>query len=349
MRDNAMTSGFHPPTSMRAAVLSSFGGPEQLVVEERPLPACGEDEVLIRTDYAGLIYGDVEARRGTYYVKPTLPWTPGREVAGTIVAVGANVSAWKAGDRVAALILSGGGYAEYVVATAQRSLVLDGPPKGAMAEIIRLPERARGDQALIYLVNFRFAWLIFHAWARVPRGTTIFVHGAAGGMGSMIVQLGRAHDCTVIALCRSAAEISHCAAIGADHCIDTTMTDYVAGVRAASDGRGAQFAFNGVGGETFDRDPEALAPFGEILVYGYVAGKATFNPFKTDRCVALKTFTADNFFPTGQFAEATAAMQDWLANGPLISPGHTFPLAEVATAHQWLEEGRTIGKIVLTP
>lgn len=334
---------------MRAVRLHQFGPPDMLRVEEIPVPRAGPDDIVIHTERAGLIYGDTEVRRGTYYVRPALPWTPGRELAGVVEWAGANVRRFRRGDRVAALVPAGGACAEQVIAAAEKPLVLDGPPTGPMAEILLLPDRVSFDQALVYLVNFRFAHLIFHGWAKVPHGGRVLIHGASGGMGSMMIQLARAQGCEIFALCRSTAEAAFCLSTGADHAIDTIGTDYVAEILRLTGGGGVGHAFNGVGGNTINSDPGCVAPFGEILLYGYVAGKAAFDPFGFDRSIAFKTFSADNFFQTGQFAEATEAMLEWFRTGPLLDAWLTLNFEEIGEAHRLLEAGEAIGKITLRP
>ena len=302
---------------MRAVRLDEVGGPENLKLVERPIPEVGPDDVLIKVGAAGLIYGDTEARRGTYFSRTVTPWFPGREAAGVIEAVGANVSAWKPGDRVVALILTLGCCAEYVLASTVPRLLPNGhtaPP----ADIHPLPDNVSFGQGLVYIINFRLAHLLFHGSSKVPPGATVLVHGAAGGMGSMVIQLARAQGCPVIATCRRPVEAAFLETLGAEHVIDVTTTDYVARVKEITGGRGVPFVFNGVGGATINSDVDALAPFGEIQAYGYVAGKKPFEVFRVGKTLALKTFGADDFFPTPMFPAATEAMHAWFRSGPMI-------------------------------
>ncbi len=170
------------PGMMRAVRLDEVGPPENLKVVERSIPEVGPDDVLIKVGMAGLIYGDAEARRGTYFSRTVTPWYPGREAAGVVAAVGANVTAWKPGDRVVALILALGCCAEYVIApTTPRPLPsgYTAPP----ADIIALPDNVSFGQALVYIINFRLAHLLFHGSSKTPAGATVLVQGASGGMG----------------------------------------------------------------------------------------------------------------------------------------------------------------------
>lgn len=333
---------------MRAARLDKTGPPENLRVVDAPIPEIGPDEVLIRVELAGLIYGDAEARRGTYFSETKLPWFPGREAGGYIEAVGANVHQWARGDRIMALVLSGGCCAEYVRASTKPQTLSNGykiPP----ADILHLPEKVSFAQGLVYLVNFRLAHLLFHGSSKVPAGATVLIHGASGGMGAMMTQLAHAHGCTVIGTCRKQEEAAFCRSIGADHMIIVSEAQYVAEVLKLTSGKGVDFIFNGVGGDSLNTDVDAIAPFGEIQAYGYVAGKKPFDVFRAAKCVALKTFSADDFFPTPMFPAATKAMYDWFENGPLLAADPVLPLEDIVEANRRLDSGDVIGKIAIKP
>jgi NADPH2:quinone reductase len=334
--------------TMRAVRLDEVGPAENLRVVEKAVPEPGPDEVLIKVELAGLIFGDVEARRGTYFTETRTPWFPGREAAGYIAAVGTRVRAFSAGDRVVALVLSLGCCAEYVIASTKPQ-TLPGNYQIPPADIIRLPDNVSFAQALVYLVNFRLAHLLFHGSSQVARGTTIVVQGAAGGMGSMITQLAHAHGCPVIATCRRAEEESYLLGLGATHVVNVTHTDYVTRVRELTAGEGVRFVFNGVGGDTLAADADVTAPFGEIQAYGYVAGKKPFDLFRVKHSIAIKTFSADDFFATPMFPAATAAMHEWFRSGPLLEASVILPLAQVAEANRMLERGEVLGKIALRP
>jgi NADPH:quinone reductase len=332
--------------TMRAVRLDEVGPPENLKIVETPIPEVGPDDILIKVEMAGLIYGDAEARRGTYFSKTLVPWFPGREAGGYIAAVGADVTGWSPGDRVIALVLSLGCCAEYVLASTKPQTLPNGykiPP----ADIIALPDDVSFAQGLVYLVNFRLAHLLFHGSSKVPSGETVLVQGASGGMGSMVTQLAHAHGCPVIATCRRPAEAAFLERLGADHVINVSETAYVPRVMHITDGRGVSFVFNGVGGDTIQSDVDVMAPFGELQAYGYVAGKKPFDLFRVSKCIALKTFSADDFFKTPMFPAATAAMHEWFRTGPMIEAGIILPLEQVAEANRLLDRGDVLGKIVL--
>lgn len=333
---------------MCAARLDEVGPPENVKIVECPTPMPGPEDVLIKVGMAGLIYGDAEARKGTYFGPTAVPWFPGREAAGEIVAVGAGVKVWRPGDRVVALVLTQGCCAEYVLASTRPRTLPSGkriPP----ADIHRLPSNVSFGEALVYLVNFRLAHLLFHGSSRVPPGATVLIHGASGGMGTMLVQLAKAHGCTAIGTCRRSTEAQFLAELGADHVINVTDTDYVATVREITNGKGIPFVFNGVGGSTINTDIDIMSPFGELHAYGYVAGKGSFDVFRVPKTIALKTFAADDFFNTPMFPAATEAMHGWFQSGRLLQPGLVLPLTEIAEAMRRLDRGDVPGKIVLQP
>ncbi|MBC2653514.1 quinone oxidoreductase family protein [Novosphingobium aerophilum] len=336
------------PSTMRAVRLDQVGGPENLAVVDVPTPAVGPHDVLIKTALAGLTYGDTEARRGTYFSTTVLPHYPGREVAGTVVAVGDSVTGIAVGDRVMALVVSGACCAEYVAAPTVPTTTKDGrsyPP----ADITRIPDSVSFECALPYIVNYRLAHFLFEGSSKVPKGATVLVHGASGGMGSMVMQLGEAKGCHVIATCRTAQEEEFCRKLGAAEVIRVDTEDYVAKVLTLTSGRGVDFSFNGVGGETLNRDFEVMAPFGEIQAYGYVAGKTLFDVFRIGKTIAIKTFAADDFFPTPMLPAATQAMLNLFECGPLYAAEMIFPMSEVVEANRLLDRGGVIGKVALRP
>ncbi len=333
---------------MRAIRLDETGPPENLKLVEIDEPALTEDGVLIRTAFAGTIYADAEARRGTYYKQTKLPWFPGREVTGAVEKVGSAVTQYAPGDRVSALVFGAGCYADKVLARTA-SHEAQGGARMPPSDIIRLPDATDAAASLVYLINYRLAHLLVHGWARVQPEARIVVHGASGGMGSMILELANELGCEAIALVRTSDEAEFCRQLGAAHCIDTTQTDYVEAVNELTDGAGVSFSFNGVGGDTINRDPRILAAFGEIHLYGYVAGKIPFDPFANDGSIALKTFNADDFFRTPMFAAANDAMLARFERGNLLPPGRIMPLAQAAEAHRAMEAGEIRGKLLLEP
>jgi NADPH2:quinone reductase len=333
---------------VRAIRVDQTGPAENLKLVETPAPECGDDAVLIDVALAGIIYADVEQRRGSYYIETKLPHYPGREVAGTIVKIGANVTGFTVGQRVTALVLSGGGYAEQVVAPTRGYTFPSGITVPA-ADIVALPGRVSFGQGLVYIINFRIAYMLFHAYLNVAPRAFVMIHGAAGGFGSVLTQIAAQSGARVIAICRTAAESHYCEQNGAESCVNTAEVDYVEAVLALTGGEGANYSLNGVAGTTLAKDPHALKTFGELVVYGYAAGKLPVDIFAFTKSITIKTFSADDFLRGAAFSEATAAMHEWFDTKHLLDVTRVFSLDDAAGAHRWIEAGSSLGKVALAP
>ncbi len=333
---------------MKAIRLDELGPPENLKLVDIPVPEIGDDDLLIRVSLASLLYADTEQRRGTYYFETKLPHYPGREVAGTIEKVGADVKDYEVGQRIAALMYAGHCYADYVVARTQ-PYTLPGGIEVPSADIQILPDNVSFEQSLVYVTNFRLAYLLHHIYIGIPPDATVLIHGAAGGVGSVCTQVALDHGNRVIAVCRTPAQVEFCKQLGAEFIIDVETTDYVAAVLEITADVGVDYSINGVGGTTLDSDPGALKTFGEMICYGYAAGKSKMDIFSCHKCVTVKNFVPDNFMGGDAFERVNAAMYEWFASKPLLEVTKIFPLKDAAVAHRWLEEGRSIGKIALQP
>lgn len=331
---------------MKAIRLDETGPPENLKLVDVPIPEIDEDGILIKTEYAGLTYADLEFRRGSYYLETKLPYFPGREVAGTIEKVGVNVKDWKSGQRIMAMVLSGGCNAEYVQASTLNYTFPNGITFPA-ADIMSLPDNVSCSQGLVYLINYRLAHILFHGYIAIPSSASVIVHGAAGGFGSVTVMIARANGNTVIALSRTTEEVEFCKNNGADYSLNMSEVDYVDEVLKITGGTGADYSINGVSGDTLDQDAHALKTFGEIIIYGYAAGRTSFNPWAADKSLTVKSFYADDFLGGPSLPNANEAMYECFRNSPLADITRTFELADVAAAHEWIDSGKSMGKIAL--
>ncbi len=230
---------------MRAIQMTEFGGPEVLRLVELPTPEPGPEEVLIRVARAGLNFADTHTRTNSYVRKATLPLVPGGEVAGVREDTG---------ERVVALV-GDGGYAEY--ALAPRSLVYP------------IPEELDEGAALALIIQGLTAWHLYRTAARVGGADSVVVHSAAGGVGSLAVQLGRALGAgRVIATASSSDKRALALELGADVAIDADADGLTERLLAANDGRPVDVVFDMAGGAVFDASYKALAPFGRIVVCG---------------------------------------------------------------------------------
>jgi NADPH2:quinone reductase len=324
--------------NMTAVEVSEPGPPAVLRPVQRPIPQPAAGEVLIRVAAAGVNRPDVLQRRGLYPPPPGITDIPGLEVAGEVVRAGAGVREPAVGDKVCALI-AGGGYAEYAVAPAVQCLPV--PATLSLEEAAALPE------------TFFTVWLNVFERARLQRGETLLVHGGSSGIGTTAIMLARAFAARVIVTAGSAQKCAACRELGAEVAINYREEDFVEAVRRATDGKGADVILDMVGGDYLPRNVAAAAIEGRIALIATQGGNKAeleLRPLLAKRL----TITASGLRPQpiankGRLAQALRE-QVW----PLFAPGglrpviHArFPLTDAAGAHQLMESGAHIGKIVL--
>lgn len=328
------------PATMTAIEIVAPGGPEMLRPASRPVPVPGPEEVLIRVVAAGVNRPDVLQRRGHYPPPPGITDIPGLEIAGTIAAIGPGAGDWRVGDSCCALV-AGGGYAEYCLAPAPQ--VLPVPDGLAVADAAALPETC------------------FTVWAnvfergRLAPGEVLLVHGGSGGIGTTAIQMARAHGARVFATAGGAERCRACEALGAERAFDYRDADFVAGVRAATEGHGADVILDMVGGEYLARNIETLAEDGRLVQIAFLQGaKAAIDlrQVMTRRLTLTgSTLRARPVSEKGRLARSLAArVWPWLAAGSVRPRIHArLALDDAARAHQMMEEGRHFGKIILLP
>jgi NADPH:quinone reductase len=315
------------------------GGPEVLVLAERPLPVPGPGEVVIKVAAAGVNRPDVAQRQGKYPPPPGASDIPGLEVAGAITAIGSDVREWSVGDRVCAL-LAGGGYAEYCAAPAPQCLPI--PPRLSEIEAAAIPE------------TFFTVWTNVFERGRLASGESLLVQGGASGIGTTAIQLAHARGARVFATAGSAEKCAACVRLGAERAINYHEEDFVAIARAATDGRGIDVILDMVGGDYFPRHLDLLAPDGRLVQIATLGGPKAqiFLPAVMQRRLTItgSTLRARSVAEKGAIAARLRA-EVW----PLLDAGRvrpvlfkTFPLREAAAAHRLMESGAHIGKIVLT-
>ncbi len=329
---------------MKAIRLDEVGPPENLKLVNMPIPEIDENGILIKVACAGLTYADAELRRGTYYLPTALPHFPGREVSGTIEKIGANVTDWKPGQRIMAMVLTGGGYAEYVHASTKKHTLPDGTAVPA-SDILALPDTVSFSQGLVYLINYRLAHILFHGYVAIPPSASVLIHGAAGGFGSVTTMIARTNGNNVIALSRTAEEVEFCRANGANYSLNVSEVDYVAEVLKITGGKGVDYSLNGVSGDTLDKDAHAVKTFGEIIIYGYAGGRSKFNPWITNKTLTVKSFSANDFLGGPAMKRANEAMYECFRSGVVADVSKTFSLADAPAAHAWIDSGKVMGKI----
>lgn len=323
---------------MRAIEITKNGGPDVLKLVDRAKPVPGQNEVLIRVSAAGLNRADLLQRRGLYPAPAGASDIPGLEVAGLIDSVGPNVTRFKRGEHVCAL-LPGGGYAEY--ATASADICAHVPPGLSMVDAAALPE------ALFTVWNNVFLR------GRLRPTETILVHGGTSGIGSMAIQLAAAFGGIVYATTSDNDKKNICLKLGARQAINRIHEDYVSVLKKQVP-NGLNLVLDLAGGDTFGRDLDILGLDGRHVSIAHMEGKTA--------AIDIPTLMQKRLILTGStlrgrpLAEQTALARDLDAHvWPLVATGRiralmdkTFPLEQATAAHKHMESGQHIGKIVLT-
>ena len=316
---------------MRAIQARVFGGPEVLeLVDDAPVPEAGDGQVLIRVSRAGINFADTHARENTYLARYELPLVPGAEVAGVREDTG---------ERVVAMVGTGG-YAEYVAAPAEATFPV--------------PEGVSDGAALALLLQGLTAWHLYRTSAKLADGESVVVHAAAGGVGSLAVQLGHPMGAgRVIAAASTPEKRDLAIELGADVAVDAAPEGMKERLEEANGGRKVDIVFEMAGGEVFDQSLAALAPFGRLVAYGI----ASSQPNTIDQGSLMRRSRAVVGFwlmhcmgRPEMVDEALTDLFDRAARGELRAVvGATYPLADAARAQEDLAGRRTTGKVMLDP
>jgi NADPH2:quinone reductase len=326
------------PATMTAIGITSPGGPETLVPQERPVPQPGAGEILVKVIAAGVNRPDVAQRMGVYPPPPGVTDIPGLEVAGVVVACGPGGARWKEGDEVTALV-SGGGYAQYCVAHETHAL----PVPGGLttAEAAAIPE------------TFFTVWHNVFERGGLKSGETLLVHGGSSGIGTVAIQLAKAFGAHVIATAGSAAKCDACRGLGADLAINYKAQDFVALTKSATAGAGAHVILDMVGGDYIERNYEAAAVEGRIVQIAFQGSPRASVDF---RRIMLKRLHHTGSTLRSRSVPDKAAIAQAVERSvwPLIVAGKVrpvldkvFPIRQAADAHARMESSVHIGKIVL--
>lgn len=326
-------------TMMRAIEYQGAGGPEVLAEIERPKPVPGPGEVLVKVAAFGLNRADVQQRKGVYPPPAGASDIPGLEVSGTIESVGQGVERVVEGQRVCAL-LAGGGYAQYVAVPA--GLVLQIPGNVDLVAAAGFMEVASTVVSNLFLE------------AGLEQGKTVLLHGGAGGIGSMAIQLALAAGAKVLVTASSQEKIDHCLALGAEAGINYREEDFAERAQALTGGAGVDVVLDVVGAKYLAQNVRVLANDGTLVVIGLQGGaKAELNIGALMAKRARVMGTTLRARPLVQKEEIVAAVREHalplLADGTLkLSVDRRFPFSEVAAAHEYFDSGRHMGKIIVT-
>ena len=317
--------------NMKAARLNAFGGSENISIDDVPTPEPQQGEVLIKTHAAGINFADIMLREGKYLFTPELPFTLGFEAAGTIESVGDGVDSFGPGQRVLGM-MRGGGYAEYTVAPA--------------AQTFPIPDGMGFGEATVLLVQGLTAVGLLQD---LKADDNILIHAAAGGVGSILVQLAKEKGARVIATASSDEKLAMAKELGADVGIDYTKDGWAKEVNAATDGNGADIIIEMLGGEMGRKNLDCLAVKGRMIVYGAVSGE-DFDVSALGLLGKMQTVQGYNLnleTPSNMMA-FTGELMSLLAAGKLKISVTEFPLESAAAAHEAIEGRKTTGKVILT-
>jgi NADPH2:quinone reductase len=314
---------------MKAIQITEFGGPEVMKLVDLENPSIGEGQELINVTAIGINYADTHQTENSYLSAQKLPLIPGIEVVGKTAA----------GVRVLAPI-DGGGYSQKAVAYS--------------AALIPIPDTVTDQQALAMLVQGTTAWHILKTIGHLKVGETVVVHAAAGGVGSIAIQLAKMWGAKVIAVASSESKRALAKSLGADAVVDATEENLGDAIKAANTGKRVNIVLEMVGGKTFDQSLEILAPFGRLVTYGMASrtapsliqpaslmgGSKTISGFWLSHCFGKKELMND------VIAQLFTLIEEGKLK-PVI--GEVFPLSQATLAHKSMLARETMGKITLNP
>lgn len=316
---------------MKAIRLNELGGADKLTLEEIEKPTPKADEVLIKVAAAGINYADTMMRAGNYLTKPELPLTLGYEAAGTIEELGAEVTKFQKGQRVLATT-SSGGYAEFATAKAN--------------QVIPIPDELGFGESTALLVQGLTALGLLNG---TKAGDSILIHAAAGGVGTLLVQLAKHKGLRVLGTASSEQKLQMVADLGADFAINYTDDDWTDEVLKATDGKGVNWIIEMVGGDIVAKNLKVLAKHGTMWVYGSASGE----DFKVSvLSLMAKNHTIHGYWLMNESVENriafTKELLEHLNAGRLKIQVTEFPLEQAKEAHEAIESRKTTGKVVLT-
>ena len=322
---------------MKAMQFTEYGGPDVLKIVELGKPKPGPNDVLVEIQYVGVNYADTARREGKYVVPTPLPFVPGAEVAGVVVDVGKEVENVKVGEKVVTLIESGG-YAEYAVADSR--------------SIIPLKEEQDLKEAVSLPLQGLSAYHILKTMGTLEEGETVLVHAAAGGVGTLAVQLAKIMGAgKVIATASSEEKLELARSLGADVCVNYTKKNWYKDVLEATNSRGVNVALEMAGGTVFQDTLKCLATFGRLVIYGVASGEqAIMHP---SSLMARNQSVIGFFLPQimrkpNLLLPSIHELFTLLEEGRLkIAVGEVYPLEEAAKVHELMQSRKTTGKVLL--
>jgi len=322
--------------SHRAWRCHAFGDYHDLVIEQVASRAPAAGEILVRNRAFAVGFPDMLMVQGRYQYKPPLPFTPCAEFAGDVLAVGADVERFKAGDRVMGTLRAGAA-AEQVVAAA--------------SDCMRMPDNFDYAHGAAFIIGYKTAYVGLVVRGGLKAGETVLVHGAAGGVGLAAVQLANAMGARVIGMAAGLAKLNLVSSMGAAAVIDYAAGPFRQAVKAWTDGRGADVVFDPIGGDVFDESLHCIAPFGRMLVIGFASGRiptATVNHalLKQYAIIGVRAGEYGRIHPEGGRA-VNAALEQWAASGKLTPHVHQrLAFADLLPALDTIAARHVMGRVV---
>ena len=322
------------PARMTAVRISEYGGPSALTVESIPLPVPSPSQVLVQIHHAGINYIDTYHRTGLY--PNPLPLTIGREGSGVVVQLGADVKEVVLGDRV--VFFAQGAYAQYVAVEA--------------SAVFRLPDNVdTKTAAAVYLQGLTAHYLTTTTYP-IKKGDWVLVHAAAGGTGSLVVQMAKLRGATVIGTAGSDEKVTIARAAGADHVINYNTTDFVAEVKRLTNNVGVHVVYDGVGAATYEKSLKSLRKLGYLVCFGNASGPvppiAPLDLTKYGSVFLTRPTLADYIATRSDLVARASELFAWIASGSVkIRVAKLLPLERAREAHELLEGRSVAGKIVL--
>lgn len=332
--------------NMKAIRIHAYGGPEEMRLEERPMPALGPGQALVRVLAASVNFLDVQHRRGelvaqAFYKKEgavaaDLPATIGSQCVGIVEALGPGEGHVKVGDRV----ICGGGsgtYATHVIASARR--------------LMPVPDGIGTEQAAAGLTQGFLAYALTHAAYPVKPGDWCLIHAAAGGVGLLLCQMAKLRGGKVIGVTSTEAKAAAVKEAGADEVIVPTQADIAMEARRITGGRGVNVVYDGVGKDTFEASLDSLAPRGYLEIFGQASGYIP--PFDLMRLQEKGSLYINRFsglYYMEEWSQYIPQFLEWMKEGRLsIKIERMYPLAEAAKAHAAFEQRQVTGRVLLIP
>ena len=322
---------------MKAIQVSQTGGPDVLKLVDLPVPQPKANEAVVKIAASGVNFIDTYHREGRY--KVPLPFVPGQEAAGVVASVGPEVKSVKPGDRVAWTFVLGS-YAEYAAVPAER--------------LVPVPSGVSDQQAAAVMLQGMTAHYLSHDTFPLKRGQTALVHAAAGGVGSLLVQMAHNIGVRVIATVSTAEKATLARQAGADEVILYTKVDFETETKRLTDGRGVDVVYDGVGKTTFEKGLNVLRPRGMMVLFGGSSGAVPpFDLIQLSQKGSLyvtRPALGNYIATTDELRARSSAVFEMILEGKLkLRIEHTYPLADAATAHRYLEGRKTTGKLLLMP